>query len=62
MAGAGAVVCLVSARCFSHKPPYQEYLVEGELDKESNLHILQIVNADRPVVFYSLDVMNGEVR
>lgn len=36
--------------------------VEGELDKESNLHILQIVNADRPVVFYSLDVMNGEVR
>ena len=30
---------------------------EGELDKESNLHFLQIANADRPVAFYSLDVI-----
>ena len=30
---------------------------EGELDKESNLHFLHIANADRPVAFYSLDVI-----
>ena len=30
---------------------------EGELDKKSNLHFLQIVNADRPVTIYSLDVI-----
>ena len=30
---------------------------EGELDKESNLHFLQIANADRPVAFYGLDVI-----
>lgn len=30
---------------------------EGELDKESNLHFLQIANADKPVAFYSLDVI-----
>ena len=30
---------------------------EGELDKESNLHFLQIANSDRPVAFYSLDVI-----
>ena len=30
---------------------------EGELDKKSNLHILQIANADRPVTIYSLDVI-----
>ena len=30
---------------------------EGELDKEGNLHFLQIANADRPVAFYSLDVI-----
>ena len=30
---------------------------EGELDKGSNLHFLQIANADRPVAFYSLDVI-----
>ena len=30
---------------------------EGELDKDSNLHFLQIANADRPVAFYSLDVI-----
>ena len=30
---------------------------EGELDKESNLHFLQIANSDRPVTFYSLDVI-----
>ena len=30
---------------------------EGELDKESNLHFLQIANADRPVAFYSLDII-----
>ena len=27
------------------------------MDKESNLHFLQIANADRPVAFYSLDVI-----
>ena len=30
---------------------------EGELSKGSNLHFLQIANADRPVAFYSLDVI-----
>ncbi len=30
---------------------------EGELDKESNLHFLQIANSDRPVALYSLDVI-----
>ncbi|MCR5295660.1 MAG: virulence RhuM family protein [Lachnospiraceae bacterium] len=30
---------------------------EGELDKKSNLHFLQIANSDRPVAFYSLDVI-----
>ena len=30
---------------------------EGELDKKSNLHFLQIANADRPVTIYSLDVI-----
>ena len=31
--------------------------VEGELEKESNLHFLQIANSDRPVALYSLDVI-----
>ena len=31
--------------------------VEGELEKESNLHFLQIANSDRPVAMYSLDVI-----
>ena len=30
---------------------------EGELDKESNLHYLQIATSDRPVALYSLDVI-----
>ena len=30
---------------------------EGELDKESNLHFLQIAFSDKPVIFYSLDVI-----
>ena len=30
---------------------------EGELEKESNLHFLQIANSDRPVAMYSLDVI-----
>ena len=30
---------------------------EGEVVKESNLHFLQIANADRPVAIYSLDVI-----
>ena len=30
---------------------------EGELEKESNLHFLQIANSDRPVALYSLDVI-----
>ena len=30
---------------------------ERELAKEGNLHFLQIANADRPVAFYSLDVI-----
>ena len=30
---------------------------EGEVDRESNLHFLQIANADRPVAYYSLDVI-----
>ena len=30
---------------------------EGELEKESNLHFLQIPNSDRPVAIYSLDVV-----
>ena len=30
---------------------------ESELEKESNLHFLQSANSDRPVAFYSLDVI-----
>ena len=30
---------------------------ECELDKESNLHFLQIANSDKPVAYYSLDVI-----
>ena len=30
---------------------------EGELSMDSNLHFLQIANSDRPVAFYSLDVI-----
>jgi len=30
---------------------------EGELDKKSNLHFLQIAFSDKPVVFHSLDVI-----
>lgn len=30
---------------------------EGEVEKESNLQFLQIANSDRPVAFYSLDVI-----
>ena len=30
---------------------------EGELQKECNLHFLQIANSDKPVAFYSLDVI-----
>lgn len=30
---------------------------EKEIDKQSNLHFLQIANSDRPVAFYSLDVI-----
>ena len=30
---------------------------EGEVEKESNLHFLQIANSDRPVAVYSLDVI-----
>lgn len=30
---------------------------ENEVDKESNMHFLHIANADRPVAFYSLDVI-----
>lgn len=30
---------------------------EGELDEKSNLHFLQIPNSDKPVRFYSLDVI-----
>ncbi len=30
---------------------------EGELDENSNLQILQIANSDKPVTFYSLDVI-----
>ena len=30
---------------------------ENEVDKESNLHFLQIANSDRPVAYYSLDVI-----
>ena len=30
---------------------------EGEVDKESNMHFLHITNIDRPVAFYSLDVI-----
>lgn len=30
---------------------------EGEVDRESNLHFLQIANSDKPVAYYSLDVI-----
>jgi len=35
--------------------------MEGELDKKSNLHFLQIAFSDRPVLFYSLDVVDDTV-
>jgi hypothetical protein len=30
---------------------------EAEVDKESNLHFLQIASSDKPVAYYSLDVI-----
>lgn len=30
---------------------------DGELAEESNLHFLQIANSDKPVIYYSLDVI-----
>ncbi|MBQ8802767.1 MAG: virulence protein RhuM/Fic/DOC family protein [Tyzzerella sp.] len=30
---------------------------EGEVDEKSNLHFLQIANSDKPVAYYSLDVI-----
>ena len=30
---------------------------EGECDKESNVHFLHIPNSDKPVMYYSLDVI-----
>ena len=30
---------------------------EGELDEKSNVHFLYIANSDKPVKFYSLDVI-----
>ena len=35
----------------------QNVFKDREVDKESNLHFLQIANSDRPVAFYSLDVI-----
>ena len=35
----------------------QNVFKEGEVDRESNLHYLQIAGADRPTAFYSLDVI-----
>ncbi|GHT31773.1 hypothetical protein FACS189434_02140 [Bacteroidia bacterium] len=33
---------------------------EGELDKKSNVHFLHIANSDKPVAFYSLDVITSQ--
>lgn len=30
---------------------------DGEFAEESNLHFLQIANSDKPVIYYSLDVI-----
>ena len=30
---------------------------EGECDKESNVHFLHIPNSDKPVMYYSLDIL-----
>ena len=35
----------------------REVLKEGELEKESNVHFLHIANSDKPVQYYSLDVI-----
>ena len=32
-------------------------IFKEELDEKSNLHFLQIANSDRPVAYYSLDVI-----
>ena len=32
---------------------------EGELDEKSNVQILHIANSDRPVTFYTLEVIQG---
>ena len=37
--------------------PINNVFKEGEVDKKSNLHFLQIANSDRPVAIYSLDVI-----
>ena len=34
---------------------------EGECDKESNVHFLHIPNSDKPVMYYSLDVIISEL-
>ena len=31
--------------------------IDGEVDKKSNVHFLHIANSDKPVAFYSLDVI-----
>ena len=35
----------------------QKVFKEGEVDEKSNLHFLQIANSDKPVAYYSLDVI-----
>ncbi|MCR4738502.1 MAG: virulence RhuM family protein [Bacteroidales bacterium] len=35
----------------------RKIFTEGELDEKSNLHFLQIANSDKPVAFFSLDVI-----
>ncbi len=35
----------------------QNVFKEGEVDEKSNLHFLQIANSDKPVAYYSLDVI-----
>jgi len=53
-------------RTFKILPPLAAKLnwshYQGEIDEKSNLQNLQIANSDKPVAFYSLDVILTEIR
>ena len=53
-----AQLCELFQRAVSVRSRHiKNIFTEGELEKESNLHFLQIANSDRPVALYCLDVI-----